>query len=286
MSTAVIGLKFGKNYIKNLNKLKKSIPLVCSKTKDSYLLLEEKPECSHEWTNEPNDLFENPHIENIIIATPPSTHFDFCKRALLNNKNIICEKPLVFTYQEAKSLFDIYKERKLTFYTTYQHLFNPEINQIKKHLQQGNRDFEVDCCFYNKGPHRDYSGSWDYGPHKISLILYLFEGTNISNLQWRKVENGLTECLFEFGKSKAKALFGNSAQDRRQRVEIKDENNKKIFFIEDFNKFNTLKIMLESFFESIEKQIHENNFDISLKTTKILETINNEHFSPYWIRHE
>jgi len=286
MSTAIIGLKFGKNYIKNLNKLKKPIALVCSKTEGSYLALEERPDSPHEWTDEPNDLFENSEIKNIIIASPPSTHFDFCKKALLNNKNIICEKPLVFSYEEAKALFNIYEGRGLTFYTTYQHLFNPEINQIKKYLQQENRDFEIDCCFYNKGPYRDYSSCWDYGPHKISLILYLLEGANISDLQWRKLENGLTECLFEFGRSKAKALFGNSAQDRRQRLEIKDGNNKKIFFIEDFNKFNTLKIMLESFFESIEKRMHENNFDISLKTTKILETINNEHFSPYWIRHE
>jgi len=283
MSTAVIGLKFGKNYIKNLNSLKKPVTAVCSKTVESYNLLEEKPNYPHQWVNDPSIIFCDQKINNVIIASPPNTHFEFCKQALLNNKNIICEKPLVFSYEQARILFDIYKERKLTFYTTYQHLFNPEINQIKKYLQQENQSFEIDCCFYNKGPYRDYSGCWDYGPHKISLILYLFEGDNIDNLQWRKTENGLTECHFEFLKSKAKALFGNSAQCRKQKLEIKGKDGQNLFTIEDFNKFNTLKIMLESFFESIENSMHKNNFDISLKATQILENISNEDFNSYRI---
>jgi predicted dehydrogenase len=281
MSTGIIGLKFGKNYIKNLNKLKKPIVTLCSKTKDSYLKLEEKPESAHEWVSDPYHLLNNPEIKNVIIASPPNTHFDFCKTALLNNKNIICEKPFVFTYKEAEYLFNIYKEKKLTFYTTYQHLFNPEINRIKEFIQEEKQNFEIECCFYNNGPYRDYSGCWDYGPHKVSLILYLFENLEISNLQHNRTKNGLTECLFTFGQSKAKALFGNLAEERRQKMELKNTNGEVLFSIEDFNKFNTLKIMLESFFDSVENCIHKNNFDISLKTTKILELISNEGSHPH-----
>lgn len=45
--------------------------------------------------------------EVVIIGTPPATHADYCRRALLAGAHVVCEKPFVSSLAEADSLIDL-----------------------------------------------------------------------------------------------------------------------------------------------------------------------------------
>ena len=64
-------------------------------------------------------LDENERIQVVSILTPNFLHYPMAKKLLENNFNVICEKPMTTTYEEAKDLEKIYKSKKLTFAVTY-----------------------------------------------------------------------------------------------------------------------------------------------------------------------
>ena len=47
------------------------------------------------------EIFNNPEIRAVVIATPTSTHVEYLRRAAQAGKAIYCEKPIGLDYQEA-----------------------------------------------------------------------------------------------------------------------------------------------------------------------------------------
>jgi len=52
-------------------------------------------------------------VDAVYIASPHSTHFEYTRHALNNGKHVLCEKPMVLSGNEAVTLFDIAKRKKL-----------------------------------------------------------------------------------------------------------------------------------------------------------------------------
>ncbi len=52
-------------------------------------------------------------VDAVYIASPHLTHYDYVKNALLNNKHVLCEKPMVLSSEQAKELYSIANERKV-----------------------------------------------------------------------------------------------------------------------------------------------------------------------------
>ncbi len=58
-------------------------------------------------------LLENPSIELVIVNTPNALHYEMTRQALLAGKHVVVEKPFTVTYEEAKSLIQLAKEKQL-----------------------------------------------------------------------------------------------------------------------------------------------------------------------------
>jgi myo-inositol 2-dehydrogenase/D-chiro-inositol 1-dehydrogenase len=56
------------------------------------------------WTADAHAAVADPDIDAVIIATPPSTHFDLAARALAAGKPVLLEKPMTGTVTEAREL--------------------------------------------------------------------------------------------------------------------------------------------------------------------------------------
>ncbi|WP_279082251.1 Gfo/Idh/MocA family protein [Lactobacillus apis] len=51
-----------------------------------------------------DELYRDPNVDTVYVAVPNSLHYGVVKQAILNGKNVICEKPYVATVAEAKEL--------------------------------------------------------------------------------------------------------------------------------------------------------------------------------------
>jgi len=58
-------------------------------------------------------LFDDPAVDVVYIATPHAQHFEVAKAALQAGKHVLCEKPLTVNAREAQELTSLAGERKL-----------------------------------------------------------------------------------------------------------------------------------------------------------------------------
>jgi len=82
-----------------------------------------------------NEMFNDPDIDVIYVASPNSLHFEQSKQALLANKHVICEKPLTSTVEELDELLKIAKGRKLFFLEAIMTIHLPNFHALVKEIE-------------------------------------------------------------------------------------------------------------------------------------------------------
>ena len=80
--------------------------------------------------NEPNNLFTADHIDAIYIATPHSTHYEYCLSAIRNKKHILCEKPLTVNHLESMVLLNLAKESNVFLMEAFMYRAHPQTANI------------------------------------------------------------------------------------------------------------------------------------------------------------
>jgi predicted dehydrogenase len=80
------------------------------------------------------DELLNTDLDAIYIGLPNNLHFEFAKKALEANKNVIVEKPFTSTYKEALILSDLAKEKQLFIFEAITNQYLPNYQKIKELL--------------------------------------------------------------------------------------------------------------------------------------------------------
>lgn len=60
-----------------------------------------------------DELYNDPSIDIVYIATPHNFHYEQCKSCLQHKKNVLCEKPFTVNAKQAKELLDLAAEKKV-----------------------------------------------------------------------------------------------------------------------------------------------------------------------------
>lgn len=76
-------------------------------------------------------------LDLICITAPNKYHKEMLLYAISQNKNIICEKPMVNTEKEAKEIYEIVKNYDKLLIIDHQLRFNPYIKKIKELITNG-----------------------------------------------------------------------------------------------------------------------------------------------------
>lgn len=82
-------------------------------------------------------LPEEERIQVVSVLTPNFLHFPMAKNLLENGFNVICEKPMTTTYEEAKILEKTLEESKTIFAVTYTYTGYPMIRQMREMISTG-----------------------------------------------------------------------------------------------------------------------------------------------------
>ena len=172
MKIGVIGLgHWGRNYIRVFNELQAFDEIIaCDKKKDINLPYKNCRFCSNA-----QSIFDDKQVENIVIATPSSTHFEFLAQAMNAGKNILVEKPVVMKTEQRKKLLN-WKYDKMIF-VGHTFLYNNAVQYIKEFLQKEDigQVYSVSCKRVHLGLIReDVNVLWDLAPHDISILNYWF----------------------------------------------------------------------------------------------------------------
>jgi len=126
-------------------------------------------------TNDVEEVFNDPYIDAVVIATPVATHFDLAIKALEAGKHVLVEKPLATSVAEVEQIGVVAKEKGLVVMAGHTFLFNAAVRHVKVLIDSG----ELGDIRYiysqrlNLGRIRsDVDALWNFAPHDISIVQY------------------------------------------------------------------------------------------------------------------
>lgn len=177
----VIGCgQWGKNHIRNFHfNSSTQVVRICD-AEEARLQYIKSIYKDIEITKNKTEIIAAKDIDAIIVCTPTHTHFEITKEALLNGKDVLCEKPITRTAKECEELIKIAKKNKLVLMVGHVFLFNPGIIKLKELIQKK----ECGDIHYlyskrtNLGPIRnDVNVVHDLASHDIYIFNYLLDST-------------------------------------------------------------------------------------------------------------
>lgn len=123
-----------------------------------------------------DDIINDPEIDAVIIATPVFTHFDLAKKALLNGKHVLLEKPMASSVKECEILIELAQQKNLLLMVDHTFLYTGAVEKIKEIIDAdtlGNIKY-LDSTRINLGLFQpDINVLWDLAPHDLSILRYL-----------------------------------------------------------------------------------------------------------------
>jgi len=124
-------------------------------------------------TRNPEDLFRNPSIDAIAIATPVATHFELAMAALRAGKHVLVEKPIASTSAEASQMIEKAAQRKLVLLVDHTFVFTGAVRKIRDVI--GDQSFGelqyYDSTRVNLGLFQhDVNVMWDLAVHDLSIM--------------------------------------------------------------------------------------------------------------------
>ena len=92
-------------------------------------------------------LLANDSIDTVYVALPNHLHYQYTKAALLQGKNVICEKPFTLNAQQLQELIQIATEKRVILLEAITNQYLNNFLQIKKDLAQLGKIKIVECNY-------------------------------------------------------------------------------------------------------------------------------------------
>lgn len=145
------------------------------------------------WYTDAQKLIDDPEVNAIYVATPPSSHATFAIMAMKAGKPVYVEKPLAATYDDCARINRVSEQTGIPCFVAYYRRYLPYFQWVKDIIDQGVigqaisvqvrfavPPRELDYAHPDNLPWRlkpDIAGGgyfYDLAPHQLDLLQYYF----------------------------------------------------------------------------------------------------------------
>lgn len=122
------------------------------------------------------DIFADPNIDAVAIATPVSTHFDLALAALQAGKHVLVEKPMTVSSEQAIRLIDEAERRNLVLMVDHTFVYTGAVRKMRDLIDTKvlGDIYYYDSVRVNLGLFQhDVNVIWDLAVHDLSIMNYL-----------------------------------------------------------------------------------------------------------------
>ena len=173
------------------------------------------------WYTDASELIEDPDVNALYIATPPSSHATFAIMAMRAGKPCYIEKPLAASYNDCIRINRISEQTGVPCFVAYYRRYLPYFQKVKEIIESGTIGNVVNVQVRFSVPPRDLdfqSGKempwrlqpdiagggyfYDLAPHQIDLLQNLFgvitraHGYPANRAHLYQAEDTLSACFF------------------------------------------------------------------------------------------
>lgn len=211
--------------------------------------------------DDPISLINDPDVNAVYIATPPSSHSTFALMAMRVGKPVYVEKPLASSYEDCLRINRISEQNKVPCFVAYYRRYLPYFKKVKKLAYSGTigKILSVQIRFAVPPRELDYNTKnlpwrlqpdiaggggyfYDLASHQLDLLQYMFgiiteaEGYGCNMAGLYKVEDTFNACFkFDSGISgSASWCFVAHESARTDRIEIVGDKGMICFSVFDY----------------------------------------------------
>lgn len=173
------------------------------------------------WYTDPLELINDPEINAIYIATPPSSHATFAIMAMKAGKPVYIEKPLAASYEDCARINRISELTGVPCFVAYYRRYLPYFQKVKQIIKSGAIGTPANVQIRFSVPPRDLdyksNGSlpwrlqpdiagggyfYDLAPHQLDLIQDIFgvitraHGYCSNMAKLYKAEDTISACFY------------------------------------------------------------------------------------------
>lgn len=173
------------------------------------------------WYTDASELIEDPDVNAVYIATPPSSHATFAIMAMHAGKPCYIEKPLAASYNDCIRINRISEQTGVPCFVAYYRRYLPYFQKVKEIIESGTIGNVVNVQVRFSVPPRDLDFQsakempwrlqpdiagggyfYDLAPHQIDLLQNLFgvitraHGYPANRAHLYQAEDTLSACFF------------------------------------------------------------------------------------------
>ena len=144
------------------------------------------------WYTDPQELIDDPEVNAVYIATPPSTHATYAIMAMKSGKPVYVEKPLAHNYEDCARINRISEKTGIPCFVAYYRRYLPYFQKVKEIINSSTigRIINVQIRFSAPPRDMDYNATnlpWrvqpdiagggyfvDMAPHQLDLLQWMF----------------------------------------------------------------------------------------------------------------
>lgn len=172
------------------------------------------------WYADPQELIDDPEVNAVYIATPPSSHATFAIMAMKAGKPVYIEKPLAASYEDCARINHISKQTGVPCFVAYYRRYLPYFRKVKDIIRSGvignvanvqirfsvpprDLDYQSDHLPWRLQP--DIAGGgyfYDLAPHQLDLLQDIFgvitraHGYCANRAHLYDAEDTISACFF------------------------------------------------------------------------------------------
>ncbi|MCL2560455.1 MAG: Gfo/Idh/MocA family oxidoreductase [Turicibacter sp.] len=147
------------------------------------------------FTTDIDEVMTDEEVNLIVINSPDAFHVAYTMQALEHGKNVLVEKPLALTSQEAKEVFAIAKEKGLLVMSNNNRRYDPDMRTLRQVIESGVLgdlvELESHYDYYRPGMEHNKRMGLLFGLqiHPIDQIIGQFGIPNRVHYDCRSIDN-------------------------------------------------------------------------------------------------
>lgn len=123
---------------------------------------------------DPEEIYGRGDIDAIVMALPPQFHAEAAIRAVTNGKDVLVEKPIALTVEDAERAVSLARENGCVFMVGHVLRYHPAFEELKTLIDKGELGKVGYIHSHRLGLgkfHTENDALWDLAPHDLSMIL-------------------------------------------------------------------------------------------------------------------
>ena len=177
MRVGIVGFGYwGPNLMRNLGELDGVELSWCADERADRRALAKKRHPAVHVTPNAEEIFADPNVEAVVIATPVTTHHQLAKHALEAGKHVLVEKPMTHTQAEGEELIELAQKKGLVLMVDHTFVYTGAVRRMKEIIDVGELGdlHYLDSVRINLGLFQhDIDVLWDLAPHDLAILTHL-----------------------------------------------------------------------------------------------------------------